>query len=284
MRLRPALVTVLLCLSLPQASVVWAEGLTVQSPEIVQFDKTLRIDEVLEVIKAEGLANGDSLAADALGAPGGSNWQASLARVYDTAAMRAHFDQALAEAMGADAASVSETVAFFASDLGQRIVGLEIDARRTLLDPAAEEAARADWNDLADKDAGRVAQLEQFVQVNDLIESNVMGALNANLSYYRSMSEAGAFGDKVPEGQMLAEVWAQESDLRQETVDWLFPYLALAYSPLTEAELQSYLDFSATPAGRKANAVIFAAFDAVFVAVSADLGRAVAMQMMGQDI
>src|SRR3989338_6090678 len=96
-----------------------------------------------------------------------------------------------------------------------------------------------------------------------------MGALNANLAYYRAMSNAGGFGDRVPEDQMLAEVWAQEADLRSETVEWLFPYLALAYSPLSTEDLQAYLDFSASAGGRRANALIFAAFDAVFVEISA---------------
>jgi hypothetical protein len=88
----------------------------------------------------------------------------------------------------------------------------------------------------------------------------------------------------MPEDQILSEVWAQESDLRKETVEWLFPYISLAYSPLTRDELQAYIDFSDTPAGRKANAVLFAAFDTIFVAVSTDLGRAVALRLNGQDI
>lgn len=283
MLLRPALVCVLLCLPLGSGAVLWAET-PVQSAAVADFSRTLRIDDIMAVMQAEGMNSGDELALDMFGDAGGAAWQASLARIYDPAAMRARFDLALVEAMGADTEALAASLAFFGSDLGQRILSLEIEARRALLDPAAEEVAAADWAALPDKDARRVAQLEQFAQLNDLIESNVMGALNANLAYYRAMSNAGGFGDRVPEDQMLAEVWAQEADLRSETVEWLFPYLALAYSPLSTEDLQAYLDFSASAGGRRANALIFVAFDAVFVDISAELGRAVALQMTGQDI
>lgn len=282
MRLHLAFITGLACLSFVQAPVALAQT-TAQAPANA-ITQALRIDEVLAVMQAEGVAAGNDLAENMFGGTAGPEWQAKVALVYDITTMRQNFDRGLAQAVGDDAETLAKALAFLDSDLGRRVVGLEIEARRALLDPAVEEAAKADWAGLADSDAARVAQLEQFAQVNDLIESNVMGALNANLAYYRAMSEAGAFGDKMPEDQMLAEVWGQEADLRTETVDWLFPYLALAYSPLGKADLQAYLDFSATPEGRRLNAVIFAAFDAVFVAVSTDLGRAVALQMIGQDI
>lgn len=83
---------------------------------------------------------------------------------------------------------------------------------------------------------------------------------------------------------MLAEVWKGETKARQETVDWLLPFLTLAYQPLTDAELQDYIDFSETPAGKKVNAAMFAAFDQMFATISQDLGRTVARQMAGQDI
>ena len=70
----------------------------------------------------------------------------------------------------------------------------------------------------------------------------------------------------------------------EETEDWLFPFLALSYAPLSDAELQGYIDFSRTAAGKKMNTALFAAFDAVFVQISRDLGRAVAQQMTGDDI
>jgi hypothetical protein len=83
---------------------------------------------------------------------------------------------------------------------------------------------------------------------------------------------------------MLAEVAAQEAQIRKDNIDWLFPYIATAYQPLSDAEFASYIAFSETTAGRRANQAVFAAFDAVFAAVSAELGHAAGRLMVGQDI
>ena len=98
------------------------------------------------------------------------------------------------------------------------------------------------------------------------------------------MAAGGAFAQPMSESDMLAEVWGQESAIRQETADWLFPFLTLAYQPLTDADLDSYIAFSVSAAGKKANAAIFAAFDAMFVHVSQELGQSAARLMAGQAI
>ena len=63
-----------------------------------------------------------------------------------------------------------------------------------------------------------------------------------------------------------------------------WPYLALAYQPLSDEEMQAYQVFSEAPEGRALNAALFAAFDASFVRISGELGRAVALMVQGQDI
>ena len=174
--------------------------------------------------------------------------------------------------------------AFFGSEMGQQILKLEIGARRALLDSDVEDVAKVAWSDMAAEDSPRAAQLRRFAEANDLIESNVMGAMNANFAFYRGMAEAGSFPEAMTEEQMLQDVWGQEPQVRTETESWLFPFLALAYQPLSDADLQSYISFSESPAGQRLNAALFVAFDAVFTQISADLGRAAALQMKGEDI
>lgn len=129
-----------------------------------------------------------------------------------------------------------------------------------------------------------VAAIEGLVRVGDLIESNVAGTLNANLALYRGLKEGGGLARDMTDDEMLAEVWGSEGAVRQQAEAWLYPYLALAYAPSTDAELQAYVDFSASPAGQRANAAVFAAFDAIFGKVSHDLGLAAARKLRGQDI
>lgn len=251
---------------------------------LAAFSHILMIDDTLDVMRAEGLKHSTDLSDSLFPDQNTAAWAALVSRIYDTRKMQARFEAALAEAVGRDAKTLAAAQEFFASDLGQRVMSLEIEARRTLLDDAAEAAAKSAWAGLVADKSARVDQITRFGRSNDLIESNVMGALNANLAFYRGLSAQGGFGDPISENQMLAEVWGQEAEIRSETTDWLYPFLALAYQPLTDAELDRYIAFSETDAGKRINSAIFVAFDAVMVRVSADLGHAAGQLMAGQDI
>lgn len=254
------------------------------SPAVAAFSRSLRIAEMLDVMRAEGIAASTDLSDSLFPGENAAAWATLVDNIYDLSKMQARFDAALALAVGDDPGTLAAATAFFDSNLGQRIMVQEIEARRTLLDKAAEAAAAVDWADTAADQSARAEQIIRFGAVNDLIESNVMGSLNANLAFYRGLSGTGGFGDPMPEDQMLAEVWGQEAEIRQETSDWLYPFLALAYQPLSDAELESYIAFSQTPAGIKINGAIFVAFDAVMVKLSSDLGQAAGRLMQGQDI
>jgi hypothetical protein len=253
-------------------------------PDIAQLSKLLDISGLIEVMRSEGQQSAEGVDADLLQGQGGTAWLQAVARVYDPARLHARFDASLARQLADDPATRKAMAGFFGSHLGQRIVGLEISARRTLLDDAAETAAKAAWAKVSTTKSRRVSQIEHFAQINDLIESNVTGALNSNLAFFRGLSAGGAFEDPMPESDMLAEVWAQEGDIRADTADWVYPFLMLAYQPLSDKDFDKYIAFSETPAGTKANAAIFAAFDEMFVELSQDLGREAARLMQGEDI
>lgn len=251
---------------------------------VESLQKAMKIGDTISVLRDEGIAYGKSLEEELFPGRGGAAWGVAVDLIYDTPSMEARFDAALAGELGGDAATLAAAETFFASDRGQRILTLEVEARRALLDQTVEDAAKARAEEmLADRDP-RMDALRRFAEANDLIEANVQGALNANLAFYLGMAEVGAFGDGMTEEQMLDDVWGQEGDVRSETTDWLFPYLALAYGPLPDEDLEAYIDFSLTPEGQKLNAALFVAFDAVFTEISRNLGRAAARQMMGQDI
>lgn len=251
---------------------------------VAGLQQAMKIPEIIAVLRDEGMAYGASLEEELFPGRGGPAWGVAVDLIYDTPTMEERFGAALEREIGADTAALAAAVDFFASERGQRILTLEVEARRALLDEAVEDAARARAEEMIAEADPRMDALRRFAEANDLIESNVQGALNANLAFYQGMAEAGAFGDEMTEEQMLDDVWGQEADVRAETGDWLFSYLALAYGPLPDEDLEAYTDFSLTPEGQKLNAALFAAFDAVFREISRNLGRAAARQMMGQDI
>ena len=246
--------------------------------------QVLQLDALFDVIREEGLSHANSLAEDTFPSGGGAEWQAAIERIYDVPKLRAEFDRALDAALADDPAAVQQIVGFFGSDVGKRIVGLEIEARRTYLDTAAEEAARVAADDAASKRDPKVALIRRMIEAGDLLEMNVAGALSGNLAFMKGMAATGAYGVQMPEDQILSDVWAQEEQTRTDTSSWLYSYLGLAYAPLSESELEAYVAFSESPAGHKLNAALFTAFDAVFNQVSHDLGHAAGLAMQGRDI
>lgn len=280
--LRPLLLS--LCLITPLAGLAAQAQTQAIQPDISALTQTLKIDALIAVMRTEGLANGKQMQADLFPGQDGGAWQAVVSRVYDPARLNQIFDAALGKALQNDPGTQTAMRDFFGAPLGQRILALEIDARKTLLDDKATEAAAQLWGRALNANTPRAAQINRFAEVNDLVESNVMGALNGNFAFYRGMNAAGAFPEPMPEADMLSEVWAQEADVRRDTTDWLYPFLMLAYQPLSDAELDQYIAFSDTQAGQKANAAMFVAFDAMFVQVSKELGQSAGRLMAGQDI
>lgn len=268
---------------LVQAQTSVPQGL-VDSARVSALTQTMMMGDIMAVMREEGLEYGKTLSTEMFPGQGGAQWDAVVALIYDPQTMRERFDAALTEALSGAGAELDAVETFFGSTQGQTILRLEVEARRALLDDDVEDAAKLAWEDLRAEGGERVDQLTRFVEANDLIESNVMGAMNANLAFYRGLSENGGFPQEMTEEQMLSDVWSQEPDVRSETTDWLFPFLSLAYQPLDDADLDAYIAFSEGPAGQKLNVALFSAYDSVFTQISYDLGRAAAKQMLGEDI
>tara|TARA_Y100000815_G_scaffold11722_1_gene10507 strand:- start:559 stop:1383 length:825 start_codon:yes stop_codon:yes gene_type:complete len=242
----------------------------------------LRLPETLEVMAQEGTEYGGELEAEMFAGHGGARWQAMVARIYDVSRMEEIMREALEQELaGQDVAALTT---FFASELGARIVELEISARRALLDDDVDAENRLKVEEMRADDDPRLELLEQFVTANELIEFNVVGGMNANYAFYRGLSDGGAFPFELSEEEMLADVWSQEDDVRQETEEWMYSYLSLAYEPLEDADLSAYITLSETPAGQALNRALFAGYDVVFRKISRELGLGAAQFMAGQDI
>ena len=124
----------------------------------------------------------------------------------------------------------------------------------------------------------------QFIDANDLIETNVVGAMNSNYAFYQGLLAGGAFPYELTEEQVLADVWGQEPEIRQNTTEWLYSFFILAYQPLPQEDLETYIAFSETEAGAALNDALFAAFDGMFEDISQALGLAASRYMGGQDL
>lgn len=267
------------------ALVIWiAAGWAQAAAPKGDFDRlfhAMGLVELMEIMSQEGIDAGNDLANDMFGGPS-EGWSALLEQIYDPQRMEARMRDGMArELKGADLETV---LAFYTTKPGQTIVSLEVAARRAQLDKAVAEASRQTLGDLSAAQQARMGLLERFVAANDLIEENVVSALNANYAFYLGLKDAETPMGDLPQEELLAQVWAQEQDIRSETEEWLFAYLLLAYEPLEDADLEAYIAVSETPAGQNLNRALFRAFDKLFVEQSRALGRAVGSISAGEDI
>ncbi len=259
-------------------------ALPLSAGTVEDLSRLLRIDEMLVVMRDEGIAYGADLEDELFPGKGGARWARLVATIYDPAGMRRQFDDVFDPQMAAHPEALDATLDFFGTDRGQRIVALELAARRALLDDAVEKAAQVQVDEMRRADDPRLTLILRFADVNDLIERNVEGALNSNLAFYHGMAAGGAFGEGLSEREILSDVWSQEGEIRAETQDWLYPFLTLAYQPLSDEDMRAYVAYSESGPGQALNAALFAAFDAVFSSLSQNLGRAAAQMLAGEDL
>ena len=242
----------------------------------------LKTGEIARIMRDEGLDHAIDIAENMFPDRSAGAWMLTVDRIYDAASMQAQMDEALAQSLTAEEAA--PIIEFLGSDLGRRIVDLELSAREAYADDSVEEAAKDAWTLIDGEGATRAGMIDRFVEINDLVEENVASGLTANYEFLAGLNEGGAFPDPMSEDMMLAEAYSSEAEIRTETEEWLGSFLNLAYDPLTDAELSDYIAFSATKAGRDFNRALFAGFDAMYDGISRALGRAAAVEMVSQDI
>ncbi len=250
--------------------------------QIDQVYQALALDEMVEIMREEGLEYGDQIAADLFSGRATAEWTDRVEAIYDAEDMADDLRQGLAEQLqGVD---VAPMIGFFESEPGRSFVKLEASARRALLDEAVEQAAQETAAAAMADRTPRFELVERFVETNQLIDTNVVGAMNANYAFYLGLMDGGAMGGDLSTDEILSNVWSQEAEIRQTTTEWIYGFLTMAYQPASDADLETYLAFSDSDAGTALNRAVFAAFDAVFVEISRDLGRAAAKQMTGEEI
>ncbi len=260
------------------------------SPQLLAaLGEALQMDRTLVIMQREAVKSSAQLADELFAVGADRAWNTTVTALFDPAAARKRFDQSLAAASASiDAAHVQAAIDFFLSPLGRKTIEMETSAREQLLDPAREAAAKQAWAaGQGDNDPAtslRAQLVQDVVAANDLIETNVMAALNGNLAFYQGMSLSGAFAAPMSSEDMLAEVSAQETQIRADMEDWLFPYLGMAYSGLTEDELRAYIAFANSAAGKSLSKLVFFAFDELGKEQSRALGLAAGRMMAGQDI
>lgn len=250
--------------------------------ELTDLLEVTGVPALMQVVATEGARHGRSLEPAMFPGRGGDRWGAVVGRIQSpdrlTPLIRASLEEMLRPG---DAAAAQR---FFSSHLGRSVIEGELSARRAMLDSEVEMQAKSASAVLIEAMTPRAALIADLKDALDLVTTNVSAGMNANFAFYRGLSDGGAMVKRLGEMEMLAMVREQESEIRSATEDWLDAYLMIAYAPLSDGELQDYVSFSRTDAGRRYNAAMFDGFGRVFEVTSYDLGRAAAEFILQTDI
>ncbi len=259
-----------------------SEQSTNQADDLVA---ALCLEGLMQVISDEAIDVGDETARTMFPDEAASGWQGEIARINRPERLLALFHDALMRALAQeDPALIDAALRYFDSDFGRKVVALELSARRAMLDKDVESSAYAAYSAAAGRNDRRVGVIADMIAAADLLESNVAGALNGVLAFSRGFEVAGGYGEPMTESELIADVWAQEPQLRAETEGWLNAYLMLAYGPLTDAELRDYIAFSTRPEGKALSRALFSAFDEMFAITAYETGLRAAGKIMGQEL
>lgn len=231
----------------------------------------LAMPEMVSILHDEGVRMAAEAAVDILGHEGGQRWDSAVQAIYEETALSAEVHAAFEQHFAAlDLTALS---AFYKDDEIQQIIQHEIAARRAFMDLGGEQAARERW--LRGENPEQLDNMiRDHIEHNDLIELNVMGALNSNFAFLSALSQSlpDAVGH-MTEHDILSQVWMQEVAIRTDTTEWMYAYLHTAYKDIDSDILERYVAFLTSPSGRALNNAVFAAFDTVYVRLSSDLGR-----------
>lgn len=271
----------------PFAFVATVMGTTLsgQTAQVAKADalfEAIGMPQMIEIMREEGLAYGETLAQDML--PGGpsAQWSIAVSAIYDIEMMYEEVRGAFGEAIEGD--DIDRMLAFYTAEPGTTIVNLEVSARRALLDDAVETASKENAAIAMVDETDRYVMIKDFIEANDLIESNVVGALNSSYAFYMGLIDGGAMPAGMTAETALEDVWMQEPEIRSNTTEWAYSFLLMAYQPLSDDDLAAYLAFSQTEAGRDLTDALFVAFNGMFDDISRALGLASSRFMISQEL
>lgn len=247
-----------------------------QLREIVSL---MRFDELIEVVRLEGLADSEQLPEQMMLGQGGSAWQEQLTHIYNSQSMRDTVTEAFSEKLGQE--DLGGILRFISSDAWQEAIDLEVAGRIALLDPDVEEAAFEAYYRIEAENTRRLQDLRELVEVANLVDDNVAGVMNGIYRFNLGL-QAGGINMGYTDDEMLSQIWAEERTIRGEVSDWMYSFLLLAYDPMETGSLRKQIEFFKTSDGKCLNRAIFESFEVVLDDIAFQMGFSVAELMKEQ--
>lgn len=258
---------------------------------LVQQDLTeelwqvMRMDAMIDIIADEAVSEARNLEESGVIVGTGQPWPDVVRRIHDPETLRVTFREGVAEAVARlDPGLVRAGLGFYRSPLGQRFLDLEASARRAMLTEGVEDQGREAFMRDLTRGGERSAIIRRIIRDADLITPNVESGLNATVAFSQGFAEGGGYDMPPDQSQMLAEAWEQQPQIEADAAAWLEGFFMIAYSPVTDDEMEGYAGFATSDRGQALANAMFGGFDKLFAQTSYRMGLAAALRRGGREL
>ena len=240
----------------------------------------LHMDEVVAVMRQEGLDEAEATAEIYLKNSVRNNFDGAVDALYAEASIKGQLLNGLRAALSESDAELA--LEFYRTPLGMLVGKLETTGRVAISNDAVEEMAISIAQKALQAKDERAELLQSAADEMGLTEYNLSGAFAARYAFLSGLSEADELG--ISQDQIIELIAADEDSLRAEIDQWVLGFVFMAYRPLSDTELSDYLAFQMSSIGKALNQALFESFNAVSIPNAGQLGKLLATALQARDL
>ena len=241
-----------------------------------------RVDAFLEVtgfgVALESIRLSADSAPDMLGIDAeafGSEWSRLVREVFDTDVMLQMGSDILTQTLSDD--TLEHAAAFYALDLGKRLVTAENASHMNEDGAAKSEAGAAILSGLQRVNPARVALLEQLNAASDVEDSSIRAIQEVQIRFLMAAAGAGVIRLQMEEPDLREAVRSQEAEMRVSIKKNALEGSAYTYQAFSDAEMLAYAQALEHPKMQE----VYALMNAVQYEIMANRFEAVAQRLAG---
>ena len=164
----------------------------------------------------------------------------------------------------------AKMLAFLDSDLGKRATRLEEQASTPEMMKEAQENAAAYFLQVPGARVAKLMRLARAVEIGDA-SASMMINVAAALAYGAAVSAPN--GDEREAKELRKQLQAKKPEMAEAMYQYFVKFFAYIYRPLSDEDLDRYIEFAQTPAAKHFTQVTQKAFNVAFEDGALEAGR-----------
>lgn len=204
--------------------------------EIQRYWNATQLDRYVEILSDGGVDYGVSLDDYYLLGKGGADWKVRVEVIYDPDRLSDEMKSEVRAEL--EPLDLTDALAFFESELGQRIVSAEYAALDALSHADVWEATQ---RMMVAPDAilpRREALFGRLMDAGGYLDTALASQLNGQIAFIQGLTSHGAFAGIMAEREMMDWLAGEEPTMRAALYDWTRALFYLSYKGFDDHELE----------------------------------------------